>query len=185
MPENGEVSQEDIDALLNQSAQGSAPAQGESAQEKDAEPTEGDASEASADESRPQEGISEDDLNNLLSQAKGEPSDAEIPPPPPEAKPFDFSEVKPLDSKERDRNIHMLMDVNLNLRVELGRRKMNIEDILRLGQGSVVELDKLAGDSLNILVNDRLVARGEVLVLNDNFCVRVTSIVSPEDNEKG
>ncbi len=55
---------------------------------------------------------------------------------------------------------------------------MNPEDVLRLGQGSVVELDKLAGDPVDVLVNERLVARGEVLVLNDNFCVRINEILS-------
>ena len=75
----------------------------------------------------------------------------------------------------------MLMDVNLNVRIELGRTRMSVEDILKLQGGSVVTLDKLAGDYVDVLVNDRLVARGEVLVLNDNFCVRIAEIISPED----
>jgi len=74
----------------------------------------------------------------------------------------------------------LLRDVPLKVRIELGRSRMYIEDILRLGKGSVVELDKLAGDPLDILVNDRLVAKGELIVLDDNFCIRVTEIVSPE-----
>ncbi|MBI4613019.1 MAG: flagellar motor switch protein FliN [Planctomycetes bacterium] len=76
--------------------------------------------------------------------------------------------------------LEILMDVNLDVRVVLGRSRMAIEDIIRLKPGSVVELDKLAGDPLDVLVNNRLVARGEVLVLNDNFCIRVTEILSPE-----
>jgi flagellar motor switch protein FliN/FliY len=75
----------------------------------------------------------------------------------------------------------LLGDVRLRARIELGRRQMFVEDILRLSDGSVVELDKLAGDPVDILVNDVLVARGEVLVLNDYFCVRVTEILSPRD----
>ena len=75
----------------------------------------------------------------------------------------------------------LLGDVRLRVRIELGRRQMYVEDILRLAEGSVVELDKLAGDPVDILVNDVLVARGEVLVLNDYFCVRVTEILSPKD----
>ncbi len=75
----------------------------------------------------------------------------------------------------------LLGDVRLRARVELGRRRMYVEDILRLSEGSVVELDKLAGDPVDLLVNDVLVARGEVLVLNDSFCVRVTEVVSPKD----
>ncbi len=72
-----------------------------------------------------------------------------------------------------------LQDVELDLRIELGRTELLIEDIVKLREGSVVPLDKLAGDPVDILVNGRLVARGEVLVLNDNFCVRVAEILSP------
>jgi flagellar motor switch protein FliN/FliY len=71
----------------------------------------------------------------------------------------------------------MLSDVNLHVKVELGRTRMYVEDVLRLNADSVIELDKLAGDPVDIYVNDRHVARGEVLVVNDNFCVRVSEIV--------
>jgi len=80
-------------------------------------------------------------------------------------------------------SIDMLMDVNLNVRIELGRTRMSVEDILKLQDGSVVTLDKLAGDFVDVLVNDKLVARGEVLILNDRFCVRVAEIVSPEERQ--
>ena len=80
--------------------------------------------------------------------------------------------------------IEMIGDVNLNVRIELGRSKMAIEDILKLQTGSVVTLDKLAGDFVDVYVNDRLVARGEVLVLNDTFCVRIAEVVSHEDSPK-
>jgi len=79
----------------------------------------------------------------------------------------------------------LLGDVRLRVRIELGRRQMFVEDILRLAEGSVVELDKLAGGPVDILVNDVLVARGEVLVLNDYFCVRVTEILSPKERLAG
>jgi flagellar motor switch protein FliN/FliY len=81
--------------------------------------------------------------------------------------------------------IDMLRDVNLNVTIELGRTRMLVEDVLRLGEGAVVELDKLAGDPVDVHVNGRLVARGEVLVLNDSFCVRVNEILDPtaEDAE--
>jgi flagellar motor switch protein FliN/FliY len=75
-------------------------------------------------------------------------------------------------------SIDLLKDVELNVKIELGRSRMLVEDVLKLGDGSVVELDKLAGDPVDVFVNDRLVARGEVLVLNDNFCVRVNEIVA-------
>lgn len=76
--------------------------------------------------------------------------------------------------------IDLLMDVDLDVKIELGRTEMAIEDILKLRKGSVVELDKLAGDPVDILVNDRPVARGEILVVSDNFCVRITEIIDPE-----
>jgi len=75
--------------------------------------------------------------------------------------------------------IDLLDDVELDVKIELGRTQMYIEDVIRLGVGSIVELDKLAGDPVDVYVNDRLVARGEVLVLNDNFCVRINDILSP------
>lgn len=74
--------------------------------------------------------------------------------------------------------IDLLHDVDLDVKIELGRTHMFVEDVLRLSEGSVVELDKLAGDPVDVYVNDRLVARGEVLVLNESFCVRVSEIVA-------
>jgi flagellar motor switch protein FliN/FliY len=76
--------------------------------------------------------------------------------------------------------LESLQDVELDVRIELGRTELLIDEVLRLKEGSVVPLDKLAGDPVDILVNGRLVARGEVLVLNDNFCVRVAEILSPD-----
>jgi flagellar motor switch protein FliN/FliY len=76
-------------------------------------------------------------------------------------------------------SIDLLNDVRLDVKIELGRTNMYIEDVLKLGVGSVVELDKLAGDPVDIYVSERLIARGEVLVLNDNFCVRINNIHSP------
>lgn len=77
-------------------------------------------------------------------------------------------------------SIDLLRDVQLDVKIELGRSRMLVDDVLRLGEGSVVELDKLAGDPVDVYVNDRLVARGEVLVLNDNFCVRISDIVQQD-----
>jgi flagellar motor switch protein FliN len=74
-------------------------------------------------------------------------------------------------------NIELLKDVELDVKIELGRVEMSVDSILRLSEGSVVELDKLAGDPVDVMVNDQLVARGEVLVVNDNFCVRVNEIL--------
>lgn len=77
--------------------------------------------------------------------------------------------------------IEMLYDVEMEVKIELGRAKMMVEDILHLREGSVVQLEKDAGAPVDILINDRLVAFGEVLVLNDYFCVRVTEILSDAD----
>ena len=83
-----------------------------------------------------------------------------------------------------DASLDLLRDVDLNVTIELGRSRMLVEDVLRLAEGSVVELDKLAGDPVDVFVNDRLVARGEVLVLNENFCVRVNEILSAPREEE-
>lgn len=78
-------------------------------------------------------------------------------------------------------SMDMLYDVELDVQIELGRTYMSVEDILRLREGSVVQLDKDAGAPVDILINGRFVAEGEVLVLNDYFCVRVTRILSDKD----
>ncbi len=79
------------------------------------------------------------------------------------------------------RRLDMLLDVPLEVNVELGRTRMTIQDLLQLGPGSVIELDKVAGEALDILVNGRLVARGEAVVVNDKFGIRITDIVSPQE----
>jgi flagellar motor switch protein FliN/FliY len=85
---------------------------------------------------------------------------------------------------QASRAIELLADVNLNVKIELGRTRMLVEDVLKLSEGAVVELDKLAGDPVDIYVNERHVARGEVLVLNDNFCVRVNEILNVTESQE-
>jgi flagellar motor switch protein FliN/FliY len=87
----------------------------------------------------------------------------------------------PQTASESSRRLDMLLDVPLEVNVELGRTRMTIQDLLQLGPGSVIELDKVAGEALDILVNGRLVARGEAVVVNDKFGVRITDIVSPQE----
>ena len=103
--------------------------------------------------------------------------------PPAEPKPFAMASVPSAPSAGGGK-IDLLMDVPLRVRVELGRARMYVEDILRLGEGAVVELDKLAGDPVDVMVDDQLVARGEILVLNENFCVRITEIVDPKERAR-
>jgi flagellar motor switch protein FliN/FliY len=79
------------------------------------------------------------------------------------------------------RRLDLLLDVPLDLAVELGRARMSIQELLGLSPGSVVELDKIAGEPLDILINNRLVARGEAVVVSDKFGVRITDIVSPAE----
>ena len=88
------------------------------------------------------------------------------------------------DTEQAEASLALLHDVDLNVKIELGRTRMYIEDVLRLNENSVIELDKAAGDPVDIFVNDRHVARGEVLVLNENFCVRISEIIQPAKAEE-
>jgi flagellar motor switch protein FliN len=81
-------------------------------------------------------------------------------------------------------NIDMLLDVPLTITIELGRTEMSLKQALELQQGSVVELDRLAGDPIDVYVNERLIAKGEVVVVDDKFAVRVTELFSNSQKEK-
>lgn len=93
------------------------------------------------------------------------------------AQPFSAPELSGSGDGGGLSQVDLLSDVHMDVRIELGRTRMYVEDVLKLGDGAVVELDKLAGDPVDVFVNDRRVARGEVLVLNDMFCVRINEIV--------
>lgn len=82
------------------------------------------------------------------------------------------------------RSVEFLLDVPLQITVELGRTKMRIGDLLRLAKGSVVELEKVAGEPLDLRVNGQLIARGEAVVVNDKFGVRLTDVLSPSERVK-
>lgn len=94
---------------------------------------------------------------------------------------FSFRDFGGAPASHEKASLELLQDVDLDLRIELGRTEMYLEDILKLKRGSVVSLDKLAGDPVDIYANGRLIARGEVLVLNDNFCVRVAELLTGDD----
>ncbi|MBI1825594.1 MAG: flagellar motor switch protein FliN [Planctomycetes bacterium] len=122
---------------------------------------------------------------NALAPAEATAATVETPPSPappeattPQVQGFELPQFSAAASAVDPKRISMLSDVNLNVKIELGRTRMLVEDVLKLGEGSVVELDKLAGDPVDVYANDRLVARGEVLVLNDSFCVRINEVVS-------
>lgn len=100
-------------------------------------------------------------------------------------KPKEFENFGGIEKSGEEQNIDILLDVTLPVAIELGRTSMPIHDILNLGPGSVVELNRLAGEPVDLLVNDKLIARGEVVVVDENFGVRITSMVSPEERLKG
>ena len=83
------------------------------------------------------------------------------------------------EAQEQARSIEFLLDVPLDVSVEIGRCRMMIHELLQLGQGAVIELNKLAGEPLDVLINNRLIARGEAVVVNERFGVRLTEIISP------
>ena len=93
----------------------------------------------------------------------------------------EFQDLQPTGSSASQPNLNLLLDIKMDLTVELGRTRKYVKEILSLGEGSIIELDKLAGEPVDLLVNNKLIARGEVVVIDENFGVRVTDIVKPED----
>jgi flagellar motor switch protein FliN/FliY len=130
----------------------------------------------------PASAVSHDDIELLL--RKAEQALASIDQPadqlPSGVKPFKFDDFAGTAANPQSATLELMRDVELDLTIELGRTHMHLEDVLKLKQGAVVPLDKLAGDPADIYVNGRLIARGEVLVLNDNFCVRVAELIVGE-----
>ena len=101
-----------------------------------------------------------------------------------DVKPVEFQQLRPSDEVVQKGNVDRLMDVSLSLSVELGRKQMQIREILDLGPGKIIELDKLAGEPVDLLVNGKLLAKGEVVVVDENFGVRITDLISPKDRVK-
>jgi flagellar motor switch protein FliN/FliY len=100
---------------------------------------------------------------------------------PPNVQPVQFANLQAVQMGGEQGNIGLLMDVYMEMTVELGRTRKRIKDILGIGEGTIIELDKLAGEPVDILVNHKLIAKGEVVVIDENFGVRVTEIVSQMD----
>jgi flagellar motor switch protein FliN/FliY len=92
-----------------------------------------------------------------------------------------FSEGGDPDDDENPLNFDVIMDVPVNISMEIGRTGINIRNLLQLNQGSIVELDRLAGEPLDVLVNGTLIARGEVVVINEKFGIRLTDVISPAE----
>lgn len=160
--------------------------------DSDAESTENaDVTDAAEDAGPSTEQAAEQAINSaeeatekIRSEAVGSDSDGEQPSHASGATPGsepvnypDLAEHATTNGESRPADLHLLDDIDLEVKIELGRTEMYVEDVLRLNENSVVELDKAAGDPVDIYVNNRHVARGEVLVLNENFCVRISEII--------
>ena len=182
------IDQDDIDKLLAQGSvnQPSSPIEGP------ANPSPGGSAHvASAMPTTPQtksagyEGVSPDDIELLLNKAEEAlsslNSDNDVTQPLPVGmRTFEFERFRGAAANSETATLELMRDVQLDMTVELGRTHMHLEDVLQLRKGAVVPLDKLAGDPADIFVNGRLIARGEVLVLNDNFCIRVAELIVGE-----
>jgi len=120
------------------------------------------------------------DSESLLHQAEAALQEVEDSLQGPKIKKYRLDELIGTGGPSEKVSMDLLPDVTLDLKIELGRTRMHLDEILQLRKGSVVMLDKLAGDPVDVYVNGRLVARGEVLVLNDNFCVRVSELVGSD-----
>jgi len=116
---------------------------------------------------------------DLLDAFSGSEEEAATP-----VKSVSFQQLDQSDENIDKGNIDRLMDVGLNLSVELGRKEMQIKEILNLGPGKIIELDKLAGEPVDLLVNGKLLAKGEVVVVDENFGVRITELIDPVDRIK-
>jgi flagellar motor switch protein FliN/FliY len=167
---NSLSSQEDIDKILSQA--GKSPAAGTSPASARETSVQGNAGEGS---------MAEKDIEYLLNQAEkalesiGSAANNDL---PQGVAAFRLEELSGAPASTEIATLDLVRDVELNLKIELGRTHMYLEDVLKLRKGSVVPLEKLAGDPVDIYVNERLIARGEVLVLNDNFCVRVAELIA-------
>lgn len=98
-----------------------------------------------------------------------------------DAKAANFSQLKAANTAGGINNLDFILDISLQVSVHVGATKMLIKDLLQLGQGSIIELNKLAGEPMDVFVNDKLIARGEVVVVNDKFGIRLTDVTSVTD----
>ncbi|GAI97743.1 unnamed protein product, partial [marine sediment metagenome] len=131
------------------------------------------------------EEISWDDVQDDLEKSKGaapaaSASEKEVTPKT-DVSEVNFGEIQEADKDNATLDLDFILDISLTLSVELGKSRMLISELLQLGQGSIVELTKLAGEPMDVFVNQRLIARGEVVVVNEKFGIRLTDIVSPAE----
>jgi len=101
-----------------------------------------------------------------------------------EAQSVQFSPLREEISPQKENSIEMLFDIPLQITAELGRTTMSIQEILKLSSGSIIELNKLAGEPSELLVNGKLIAKGEVVVVDESFGIRITEIIGPKERIK-
>ena len=96
----------------------------------------------------------------------------------------DFGELNTIEKEVSDHKIDMLLEVELDVTIELGRKRMTIQEVLQLGKGSIIELSKLAGEPVDIFVNQKKLAQGEVVVVDENFAIRITNLIEKSERLK-
>ncbi|MCD6218713.1 flagellar motor switch protein FliN [bacterium] len=164
----------------------------------DEETTKNEESESVEEEKTPDEQVDTTEETEIPDESQT-PIEAEPPAEPPVKPPVEppveqsahiqqaqFSQLtdnkqEPADEDSDNRSINLIMDVPLLVSVELGRKELSIKDILELSPGSLIELNQLAGEPVDLLINGKLFARGEVVVIDENFGIRVTAIISPQE----
>ena len=136
----------------------------------------------------------QEDIDELMKALGADPGKAPAAPParapgaaprpPAPASPLPLEPLTSSSPARSEAGLDFLSDVEVSVRIELGSARLHVQDVLKLGSGSVVPLESLVGDPVNVFVNDRLVARGEVLVVNENFAVRITEVIPLPRGEK-
>ncbi|MHC2067385.1 flagellar motor switch protein FliN [Bremerella sp. T1] len=166
------LDQNEIEALLQKSGPAEAP------QAKPAQPTAATATQQPP-QGQPGGAAAQSDMEYLLNQAEAAIASLNAPNEnmPAGIAPFTLRDFGGSPASTDKATIDLVRDVELEVKIELGQAEMHLEEVLQMKKGSVVPLDKLAGDPVDIFVNGRLIARGEVLILNDNFCVRITELI--------
>ena len=128
---------------------------------------------------------SDENQEQLMSEGDESRINAGASPPPEYSHSLEGAGSRSGAGTESSINMDFVLDIPIEVTVELGRSKMLVSELLQLGQGSVIELSKLAGETLEILANQKLIARGEVVVVNDKYGVRLTEVISPLERIEG
>ncbi len=169
----------DQDKLAEEWAAALSEQEEESSSEKEAEQETAEETAGSLEEEWAK-AFAQEEENKMQEEKKSQPGTGKL-------QDFQFQELDHAEQKEAKKNkrdMEFILDIPLHVSAELGRSQLLINDLLQLGQGSVIELDKLAGEPLEIKVNGKLVARGEAVVINEKFGVRLTDIISPMERVK-